>query len=213
VFAAWPGVTLGVDGGRYDIAQLIWQTAHKEFPSEQTWAWCREGLIEAARIAGDYGVTLALQNHPPVTENYRDVLRMISEVDSSHLKACLDAPLLNRQRETSMREPALAVGSLQVLSHFGGEYEQGPDGALQGFVRERDGRLTPENFYAEFADAMAEIGYDGYIGYELCHPLPKVDGHTVGIEFAHKNARLAAEYMRGIVARVQARKTASVNLP
>ena len=25
---------------------------------------------------------------------------------------------------------------------------------------------------------MQEIGYDGYIGYELCHPIPHVDGEA-----------------------------------
>jgi len=35
--------------------------------------------------------------------------------------------------------------------------------------------------------------------YELCHQLPVVNGETVGIEFAHKNARLAAEFMREII--------------
>jgi hypothetical protein len=47
---------------------------------------------------------------------------------------------------------------------------------------------------------MNEIGYDGYVGYELCHPLPKVEGTTVGVEFAELNARLAAEYIKGLVA-------------
>jgi predicted O-methyltransferase YrrM len=46
---------------------------------------------------------------------------------------------------------------------------------------------------------MQQIGYAGYAGYELCHPLPKVNGRTVGIEFADQNAQLAAEYMRLIL--------------
>jgi len=46
---------------------------------------------------------------------------------------------------------------------------------------------------------MKEIVYRGYLGYELCHPLPVIDGQTVGIEYADKNAQLAAEYMRGLI--------------
>jgi hypothetical protein len=45
---------------------------------------------------------------------------------------------------------------------------------------------------------MQGIGYQGYLS-ELCHPLPVVEGQTVGIEFAEANARMAAEYMRGLV--------------
>jgi hypothetical protein len=37
------------------------------------------------------------------------------------------------------------------------------------------------------------------MSYELCHSLPVVDGQTVGIEYADKNARLASEFMRGII--------------
>ena len=49
---------------------------------------------------------------------------------------------------------------------------------------------------------MNEIGYSGYMSYELCHPLPIVNGQTVGIEFADKNAKLAAEFMKGIIAEI-----------
>ena len=60
--------------------------------------------------------------------------------------------------------------------------------------------MKGEDFYPHFVKAMREIGYQGYIGYELCHPLPKVGGQTVGIEYADKNAQLAAEFMRGLIA-------------
>jgi hypothetical protein len=46
---------------------------------------------------------------------------------------------------------------------------------------------------------MKETGYHGYIGYELCHPLPIVKGQTVGVEYAEKNAQLACEFMRGLI--------------
>jgi sugar phosphate isomerase/epimerase len=198
VFAAWPGITMTDECATYAIARRLWRDAHQPFAAEDTWAWCREGLREAARWAGDAGVTLALQNHPPVTNSPADMLRMIQEVGSPHLKACLDAPLAARQGVTSMQQAAREVGALQVLSHFGGEYERAADGSVRGLVRNPDDTLTPENFYLDFALGMQQIGYDGYIGYELCHPLPKVGGRTVGIEFADQNAQLAAEYMRAI---------------
>ncbi|HSB16126.1 MAG TPA: sugar phosphate isomerase/epimerase family protein [Bryobacteraceae bacterium] len=193
VFLAWPGVTvepLPKGGGRYDIAHPIWQFTHEKFSPEQTWAWCRQGLVESAKCAKDQGVTLALQNHRPVIDDYPDVLRMVKEVDSPGLKVCLDAPLLKQKDETSVRKAALDVGSLQMLSHFGGEFDEAPDGSVKG----------GEPYYKPFLKAMAEIGYTGYIGYELCHPLPVVDGKTVGLEFADKNARLAVKFMRGVIA-------------
>ena len=49
---------------------------------------------------------------------------------------------------------------------------------------------------------MVDIGYTGFIGYELCHPLPKVEGKPAGLDFADLNAQLAAEYLHGLLAEV-----------
>jgi sugar phosphate isomerase/epimerase len=200
VFAAWPGVTLSPNGGRYDLARNVWAAAHGDVPREQTWDLCRAGLVEAARWADEAGVTLALQNHAPIIDSRDDMLRMIREVASPSLKACFDAPLARRQGVTNMRQALEAVGPLQVLSHFGGEYDRDADGTVRGYVREPDGSLAPEQFYAEFVAGLMDIGYDGFLGYELCHPLPKIDGQTVGLDFADKNARLAAEYLTKVIA-------------
>jgi len=205
MFAAWPGVTLSSNGGRYDIARRIWANAHEEDAAEQTWDRCREGLIECAAWADDRGVTLALQNHPPVINNGEDMLRMIREVGSPALKACFDAPLARKQGVASMRQAIDEVGSLQVLTHFGGEYERGADGRVVSYVRRPDGGLEPEDFYGDFVRASIDSGYDGYIGYELCHPLPKENGRTVGLDFAERNAKLAAEYMQATIDHVQLR--------
>jgi hypothetical protein len=100
----------------------------------------------------------------------------------------------------AMHQAAQAVGPLQVLSHFGGEFERMPDGNIRGYER-NDGVVGAETrkYYADFARAMGEIGYQGYTSYELCHQLPVQNGRTVGIEFADRNAELAAEFMRQIL--------------
>jgi sugar phosphate isomerase/epimerase len=185
LFLAWPGVTKHPQEARYDVARNLWKTTHESFSEAETWAWCREGMTEAAKYAGDYGVTLALQNHAPVIKDHKDVLRMVKEVDSPHLKVCLDVSIMPDKRPDVVRQAALDVGPFQVLSHFGGEFDRQADGTIKGADYDR-----------VFVNAMREIGYKGYIGYELCHPLPKVNGQTVGIEYAEKNAQLACEYMR-----------------
>jgi protein FrlC len=193
VFLGWPGVTQQPQLASYDVPRTLWRTAHRGVPPEQTWARCRDGLIECAHYAGDAGVTLALQNHKPIIEKYTDVLRMVKEVGSPHLNVSLDAPLLTVKTPEYIRKAALDAGSVQVLSHFGGEYKRGPDGKVHG-----------ESFYAPFISAMKEIGYEGYMSYELCHPLPKVNGQTVGIEYADQCAELAQEFMRGLIQTVPA---------
>jgi len=200
VFLAWWGITRHPKLASYDIPENYWPIVHEKFSEEEIWGWCREALFECAGYAKDMGVTLALQNHKPLIKDHRDVLRMVHEVNSPHLKICLDAPLMPDKSAAAIREAAQAVGSLQVMSHFGGEFDRNPDGSITGVDR-IDGVVTGETnqYYRDFARAMHEIGYRGYISYELCHQLPVVNGETVGIEFAHKNAQLAAEFMREII--------------
>ena len=200
VFLAWWGVTRHPQLATYDIAEGYWPLVHEKFADEEIWGWCREALIECARYAGEMGVMLALQNHKPIIKDHQDVLRMVREVGSPHLKVCLDVPLMPDKSTAAIFEAARAVGPLQALSHFGGEFDRNPDGSITGVDR-IDGVVTGQTnqYYRDFARAMREIGYDGYISYELCHQLPMVNGETVGIEFAHKNAQLAAEFMREIV--------------
>jgi sugar phosphate isomerase/epimerase len=200
VFLAWWGITRHPKLASYDIAEGYWPIVHEKFSEEEIWGWCRDALTECCCYAADHGVTMALQNHKPLINDHRDVLRMVDEVSSPHLQVCLDAPLMPDKSAAAMREAALAVGSRQVMSHFGGEFDRNPDGSITGVDR-IDGVVTGETnqYYRDFARAMREIGYEGYISYELCHQLPVINGKTVGIEFAHKNAQLAAEFMREII--------------
>ena len=124
---------------------------------------------------------------------------MVKEVDSPHLKVCLDAPLLPDRSTAAIRAAAHAVGPLQVLSHSAANSSR-PDGSIRGYER-NDGVVGEETnrYYRDFIRSMSEIGYDGYFGYELCHQLPVVDGQTVGIEFADKNAQMAAEFVRELI--------------
>jgi sugar phosphate isomerase/epimerase len=192
VFLGWPGVTLKPEGGgRYDLAKAVWQAEHKDFSEEQTWGWCRQGMIEAAKLAGDFGITLALQNHAPViNRGYLDVIKMVEEVNSANLKICFDARLEHSLSDVEVRQALNRIGTRQVLWHYGGEYDKGP----QGIVLKGDEKALAEVL------GLLDIGYKGWAGFELCHPLPEVDGKTVGIDFVDKNAQLALEYMRGIIA-------------
>jgi sugar phosphate isomerase/epimerase len=197
VFLAWWGVTRHPQLASYDIPKALWPVVHEKFSEEEIWGWCRDALVECARYAGDAGVTLALQNHRPVIRNHHDVLRMVREVDSPHLKVCLDAPLLPDRSTAAIERAARDVGPLQVLSHFGGEFDRRPDGTIRGFdVMDGVVRGDTNQYYRDFVRSMRGIGYRGYMSYELCHPLPVRNGQTVDIAYAHENAQLAGEFMR-----------------
>jgi hypothetical protein len=95
--------------------------------------------------------------------------------------------------EVGVRKALNEIGPLQSLWHYGGEYTRGPEGIqLKG-----DEKCMGEML------GLYDIGYHGYAGYELCHPLPVVDGKTAGLDFVDSNAQLAAECMRDIRARAK----------
>lgn len=204
VFVGWPGVTLHPEGGKYDIAWAIWKHAHQLFEPEQVWDWCRAGLVESARYAGDFGVTLALQNHRPVVNDWRDMMRMIREVDSPNLKACLDAPIMDDKSPENMMEAAQAVKGIQVLSHFGGEFGKNDLGQIVDIQESHQSETGEpgkkvEDYYPHFIRAMNSIGYEGWYSYELCHPLPVVNGQRVGIDFVEDSARNACALMKSML--------------
>ncbi|HET8548244.1 MAG TPA: hypothetical protein VFL57_09585, partial [Bryobacteraceae bacterium] len=135
------------------------------------------------------------------------------EVGSPHLKVCLDAPIMENKEAAYLRKAVRDVGSFQVQSHFGGEYKRDvPGGPIirpitrseWGKPYERPGNWA-ENFYLPFIEALLETGYRGYLGYELCHTLPVVDGKTVGIDFVDSNAQLALEFIRSSIAEARQR--------
>jgi len=140
-------------------------------PRRKSGGWCREALVECAGYARTWRDACAAESQPLI-KDHRDVLRMVREVNSPHLKICLDAPLMPTKPRRDARG-CQAGRLLQIMSHFGGEFDRNPDGSIIGVDR-IDGIITGETnqYYRDFTRAMHEIGYHGYTSYELCHQLP-----------------------------------------
>jgi sugar phosphate isomerase/epimerase len=191
VFAAWSGVTQRDGCITYDVARYNIDHRYPGTTSVERWRYVRDCLAEAAKMAQDAGVTLALQNHKPVTNNYQDMLDFIAEVNSPALKACLDAPLMDCHTEELYREAITATGDWMVHTHFGGRFE-----------RLDDGRIVPLDAgtdYPTFMRLAKEIaGFKGHTGYELCSPV--LIGHRhAGLDYALLQAQWACEYMRRVI--------------
>lgn len=140
------------------------------------WEFARANIREACEIAADYGVTLALQNHPPLTNCLQDCIDMVDEVSMPNLKMSLDLPLFESQDDEYVRNSVLRVGQKMVLTHVEAiKFKQSLVGGY-GFeeVVPGDGR---ENWPA-FLKACKEIGYAGYLSYEQCSPII-LKGHKV----------------------------------
>jgi sugar phosphate isomerase/epimerase len=160
-----------------------------------------EALRELAKVAEDHGIILALQNHgPDIVTRYEDVLSLIAEVGSPAFKACMD---INIEPEADAAEHATtmakATGTLEVHSHFNGEFARRPDGIVElvaggYFDRGFWGRKVA---YPAYVDALVASGYQGFIDWEFCHPAME-NGKPTDIHYIHNQTRLALEYMRGL---------------
>jgi len=204
IFLAWPRITR-IDGiGNYEVA---WKYAISGiFPgpdvtTRQQWKWAKECLKEGVEIAEKYGVTLALQNHPPFImhkeDGYYDMLDMVREVNSDYLKCSLDCPLLRCQDDDYITKAVKEVGSLQVISHFGGEFERDNSGkVIQVPIRGLDMKLIN---YPTFIKALKEVGYNGYFSFEFCHPVLTEDHELAGIERVNEQVKYGLEYIKNLV--------------
>jgi len=196
IFAAWRGITLHDGIGSYDLTY-----AHDPYPfwKEDRRRFVVPAIRELAQVAGDYGITLAVQNHgPDIVNNYRDALSLIEEVGSPHFKACMDINIEDEpESEARAREIVKASGKLQVHSHVNGEFVRDAQGKVvlagAGYFDQRFwGRKVA---YPAYFDALAAAGYEGFLDWEFCHPAME-NGKFAGIEYVHNQTRLALEYMK-----------------
>src|ERR1700759_5085729 len=95
IFAAWPGIINDEEEVAMYAPFERGNYYKRLFPSElRVWNRCVEGIREAADMAADMGITLALQNHAPVlAKGYEDTLTMMKEIDRNNVELCIDAPL------------------------------------------------------------------------------------------------------------------------
>ena len=72
----------------------------------------------------------------------------------------------------------------------------GRSGALH--LQPRTFGETPTNYRA-FAKALYEIGYEGYLCYEFCHPALNDRHEPAGIDKVDEQVRFALEYMQNVL--------------
>lgn len=198
IFAAWRGTTLYDGLATYDDTYGYNQYG---FWKGDRRPLVVESLRELCKVAEDYGVVLAVQNHgPDIVNSYHEVLSLIAEVGSPVFKACMD---INIEPEADSperaRAMALASGRLQIHSHCNGEFARNVDGVVElvagGYFD--NGFWGRKVAYPAYIDALVAAGYDGYIDWEYCHPAID-DGQPAGIDYVHNQTHLALEYLRNL---------------
>jgi sugar phosphate isomerase/epimerase len=145
---------------------------------EQQWAWCVDSLRECARFASSLGVAIGVQNHHDVAVHRQSLLDLLRDVNEPGCKAMFDAWAPALQGD----DPAAAAKEMApFLVHTTvADYVRRPrfryQPALVNYAREADAIRAVqmgEGFidYRAFFRALREIGYQGYVAYEMCSPL------------------------------------------
>jgi sugar phosphate isomerase/epimerase len=200
IFAAWPGLCEDEDEiamyAPFERATSYYKRLYP--PDLRRWQRAVQGIREVAGWAADMGITLALQNHAPVTTpGYEDVLGMLQEIDRPNVRLCLDVPLFyDRQSDEYVRTAVEKCKERIAYSHYGAwNFSLTPDGEV---VQDPSPSFGGQINYRSFLDALRRIGYEGYLASEYCVPVLK--NHKVaGIDEVDRATRYALQYMKRIV--------------
>jgi sugar phosphate isomerase/epimerase len=145
---------------------------------DQLWQACVRGLRESAREAATFGVTLGVQNHHDTAVHHESLIDLLDEIGEPNCKAMFDAwapALQGVDLRAAVRQMAPYLVHTTVA-----DYVRRPrfryDAGLVNYLPEAAAvRAVPlgEGFidYRGFFEALREIGYSGYVAYEMCSPL------------------------------------------
>lgn len=196
LFAAWPGITLRDGWATYDEARKEFDLSWIGVPRLIRVGYLKECLKEVSKIAEDYGVILVLQNHAPITRNWRDVYDIVTTINSPNLKICFDVAY-NEDDKGNITEAINTIGKLDVHYHFNGDFKRLPDGKVI-LIPTPNGDLIKN--YPHMINELARVGYEGYLCWEFCHNVYDHNGNPGTLKDVDEQTKLALEYMRGLIA-------------
>jgi sugar phosphate isomerase/epimerase len=171
-------------------------------PYDKQYSMVVEGLQLAGRLAAGYGVTLIIQNHHDIAIHHDAMKWLLDEVNLPNVKAAFDcwSPTLEGLSSDEIKK-AVHTMKPYIVHTTTADYEELPrfkyDSNHTNYLpSESQMRAVPmgQGFldYTSFITALKEIGYQGYIAYEMCEVL-KGGG---SVENLDKSARAFLEYVK-----------------
>ncbi len=171
-------------------------------PYDRQYAMVVEGITLAAKEAARYGVTLVIQNHHDIALHHDAMSWMLQEINLPNVMAGWDAwsPALEGLSPEEMRESVLKMKPF-IVNTIAADYVPLPrfhyESHLTNYLADKPvmratamGEGTID--YQTFIGALKEIGYRGYIVYEMCEVL---EGGG-SIENLDKTATKFLEYVK-----------------
>ena len=148
---------------------------------DKQYAMVVKGLKLAGAQAAEYGVTLAVQNHHDIAIGHDMMYWLLEEVNLPNVKAAFDAwaPTLQGLDSEEIRE-SIRKMEKYIVHTTTADYVRLPryryEYSLTNYVAEETLiRAVPigEGIidYESFLKGLKEIGYQGYIAYEMCEVL------------------------------------------
>lgn len=161
-----------------DMVRIFTGYERPGVPFDKQFALVVEGLKLAGKQAAEYGVTLAVQNHHDIASHHEMMYWLLKEVDMPNVKAAFDpwTPTLQGMSPEQIREAVLKMKPF-IVHTTAAQYVQLPrfhyEHDFTNFSQDQSLiRAVPIDRgiidYKTFFNALKEIGYQGYIAYEMC---------------------------------------------
>ncbi len=184
-----------------DMVRIFTGYERSNLPYDKQYALVVEGLRMAGEQAAKYGVTLAVQNHHDIALHHDAMYWLLDEVNMPNVKAGWDAwsPTLEGLSPEEIRQSILKMKPF-IVNTIAADYVRMPryhyEHELTNYLRQDDVlRAVPMGKgiidYKTFINTLKEIGYQGYICYEMCEVL--AGGGSV--ENLDKTAKAFLEYV------------------
>ena len=160
------------------------------------------GLKMAGKLAAEHGITLAVQNHHDIALHHDAMSWLLKEVNLPNVMAGWDAwsPVLEGLTPEELRESILMMKPF-IVNTIAADYVAHPRYSyvnhLTNYKAEQPAmRAVPMGQgiidYKTWFDTLKEIGYQGWVVYEMCEVL---DGGG-SMENMDKTAKAFLEYMK-----------------
>lgn len=171
-------------------------------PYDKQYAEVVSGLKMAGKLAAEQGVTLVVQNHHDIALHHDAMYWLLKEVNLPNVLAGWDAwsPSLEGLNAEQLRESILKMKPF-IANTIAADYVSHPrfsyvnnltnyqaEQAVMRAVPMGQGIID----YKTWFSALKEIGYQGWVVYEMCEVL---DGGG-SIENLDKTAKIFLEYMK-----------------
>ncbi|MHC4119227.1 MAG: sugar phosphate isomerase/epimerase family protein [Planctomycetota bacterium] len=150
-------------------------------PFDMQYATLVEGLKLAGEKAAECNVTLAVQNHHDIASHHDTMCWLLDEVNLPNVKAAFDAwtPTLQGLDAGQLRAAVLKMKP-HIVHTTAAQYVRLPryhyEESLVNYAEDQTLiRAVPMGEgivdYETFFNVLREIGYAGYVGYEMCAEL------------------------------------------